>query len=223
LIKLFVPFLCMSIATLSASAQTAAPPTFSDVVQQVINRPVYRHALFGIEIYSLDSQKCLYSLNGDKLFTPGSTTKLLTEGTALQLFGPDYRFHTFLYRTGEVDSQGELKGDLVLVASGDPNLSNRMQPDGSLAFADEDHSYGGPGSRLVPGDPLVVINDFARQIAAAGIKRVRGNVAVDVSLFPEGQRELGTNVVISPITLNDNVIDVTIEPGTADGGPAKLT
>jgi PBP4 family serine-type D-alanyl-D-alanine carboxypeptidase len=223
LIKLIIPFLGMAIGASSVAAQAPAPRTFADVVQQVINRPVYRHAMFGIEIYSLDTQKCLFALNGDKLFTPGSTTKLLTEGTALQLFGPDYRFHTFLYRSGEVDGQGELKGDLVLVASGDPNLSNRLQPDGSLAFADEDHSYGGPGSRLIPGDPLVVINDFARQIAAAGIKRVHGNVAVDVSLFPEGQRELGTNVVISPITVNDNVIDVTIEPGPTDGGLAKLT
>jgi PBP4 family serine-type D-alanyl-D-alanine carboxypeptidase len=223
LTKRTVWLLGTAIGALSASAQSPAPRTFSDVVQQVTNRPVYRHAMFGIEIYSLDAHKSLFSLNADKLFTPGSTTKLLTEGTALQLFGPDYRFHTFLYRAGEVDSQGELKGDLVLLASGDPNLSNRMQPDGSLAFADEDHSYGGPGSRLIPGDPLVVMNGFARQVAAAGIKRVHGNVAVDVSLFPEGQRELGTNVVISPISLNDNVIDVTIEPGPADGGPAKLT
>ena len=206
-----------------APAQTSAPQTFSAAVQEVMNRPVYRHAIFGIEVYSLDTQKPVFALNGDKLFTPGSTTKLLTEGTALHLLGPDYRFHTFIYRTGEIDGKGKLKGDLVLVASGDPNLSNRMQPDGTLAFADEDHSYGGPDSRLIPGDPLIAMQDFAQQIAASGIKRVEGRVIVDVSLFPEGDRELGTGVVISPIVVNDNVIDVTIEPGPTAGGPAKLT
>ncbi len=209
--------------TLAAVAQASPPQTFSEAVQQVIDRPVYRHAMFGIEVYSLDTQKPLFVLNGDKLFTPGSTTKLLTEGTALHLLGPDYRFRTFIYRTGEVDRKGKLKGDLVLVASGDPNLSNRMQPDGTLAFADEDHSYGGPDSRLIPGDPLIVMQEFAKQIAAAGIERVAGSVVIDASLFPEGDRELGTGVVISPIALNDNVIDVTIEPGTAAGAPAKLT
>jgi D-alanyl-D-alanine carboxypeptidase/D-alanyl-D-alanine-endopeptidase (penicillin-binding protein 4) len=209
--------------TLVAAAQGSAPQTFSEAVQQVISRPLYRHAVFGIEVYSLDTQKPLFALNGDKLFTPGSTTKLLTEGTALHLLGPDYRFHTFIYRTGEIDGNGKLKGDLVLVASGDPNLSNRMQPDGTLAFADEDHSYGGPDSRLIPGDPLIVMQEFAKQIVAAGIKRVEGSVVVDVSLFPEGDRELGTGVVISPIAVNDNVIDVTIEPGTAAGAPAKLS
>ena len=155
----------------------------------------------------------MFALNGDKLFTPGSTTKLLTEGTALHLLGPDYRFHTFIYRTGEIDGKGKLKGDLVLVASGDPNLSNRMQPDGTLAFADEDHSYGGPDSRLIPGDPLIAMQEFAQADCGCGIKRVEGRVIVDVSLFPEGDRELGTGVVISPIAVNDNVIDVTIEPG----------
>jgi D-alanyl-D-alanine carboxypeptidase/D-alanyl-D-alanine-endopeptidase (penicillin-binding protein 4) len=217
------PLACTAFCTLIAAAQGSAPQTFSEAVQQVISRPLYRHALFGIEVYSLDTQKPLIALNGDKLFTPGSTTKLLTEGTALHLLGPDYRFHTFIYRTGEVDGNGKLRGDLVLVASGDPNLSNRMQPDGTLAFADEDHSYGGPDSRLVPGDPLIVMEEFAKQIVASGIKRVEGSVVVDVSLFPEGERELGTGVVISPIAVNDNVIDVTIQPGTAIGAPASLS
>ncbi len=217
------PLVYTALCTLIAAAQASPPQTFSAAVQQVIDRPVYRHAIFGIEVYSLDTQKPLFALNGDKLFTPGSTTKLLTEGTALHLLGPDYRFHTFIYRTGELDKKGKLKGDLVLVASGDPNLSNRMQPDGTLAFADEDHSYGGPDSRLIPGDPLIAMQEFAKQIVAAGIKRVEGSVVVDASLFPEGDRELGTGVVISPIALNDNVIDVTIEPGIAVGAPAKLT
>ena len=218
-----VPFACIAFCTLIASAQGSGPQSFSDAIQEVISRPVYRRAVFGIEVYSLDTQKTVFTLNGDKLFTPGSTTKLLTEGTALHLLGPDYRFHTFLYRTGDIEGKGKLKGDLVLVASGDPNLSNRMQPDGTLAFADEDHSYGGPDSRLIPGDPLIVIQDFAQQVVAAGIKRIEGSVVVDVSLFPEGDRELGTGVVISPIAVNDNVIDVTIERGPTAGGPAKLT
>jgi PBP4 family serine-type D-alanyl-D-alanine carboxypeptidase len=216
------PLAGTALCTLVAAAQASAPQTFAEAVQQVISQPVYRHAIFGIEVYSLDTQRPLFALNGDKLFTPGSTTKLLTEGTALHALGPDYRFHTFIYRTGEVDAKGRLKGDLVLVASGDPNLSNRMQPDGTLAFADEDHSYGGPDSQLIPGDPLAAMQELAKQIVAAGIKRVEGRMVVDVSLFPEGARELGTGVVISPIAVNDNVIDVTIEPGTAAGEPAKL-
>src|ERR1700733_6060097 len=194
-----------ALCTRGAPAQTPVPQSFSEAVQEVISRPVYRHAIFGIEVYSLDTQKPLFVLNGDKLFTPGSTTKLLTEGTALHLLGPDYRFHTFIYRTGDIDEKGKLKGDLVLVASGDPNLSNRMQPDGTLAFVDEDHSYNGPA---LPGDPLAVIKELAGRISAKGIKRIDGRLLIDASLLPDGLREGGTDVVMSSIMVNDNVIDL---------------
>src|SRR5207249_8972116 len=96
------------------------------------------------------------------------------------------------------DLKGTLDGDLVLVASGDPNLSGRIQPDGSLGYENMDHSYGGPDSRGL-GDPLLVIKQLAQQVADKGIKRVKGRVIIDARLFPEGERELGTNVVLSPI------------------------
>src|SRR5437660_9680393 len=189
-------------------------------IQQIIDRPEFRHALFGIEFYSLDKGKVIYSVNADKLFTPGSTTKLLTEGTALSLLGADYRFHTRVYRVGRLDADGTLDGDLVLVASGDPNLSGRIKDDGTLAFENEDHSYDGdPNTRAVPGDPLLVIRRLAQQIADKQIKKIRGHVIVDVSLFREGARELGTGVVMSPIVVNDNIVEVTIGPGPTEGAP----
>lgn len=205
---------------LSANAPANSP--LAARIQQVLDRPEFRHASFGIEFYDLDAGKPIYRLNGDKLFTPASTTKLLTEGTALQLLGADYRFHTRVYRTGPV-TDGVLDGDLILLAGGDPNLSDRMQPDGTLAFENEDHSYAGsPDTKAVPGDPLVVMRELARQVAAKGIRRVTGRVLIDASLFREGTRELGTGVVVSPIVVNDNIIDVTIGPGTAPGAATTV-
>jgi PBP4 family serine-type D-alanyl-D-alanine carboxypeptidase len=188
-------------------------------IQQVVSRPVFRHAIFGIEFYSLDTDTPVYELNPQKLLTPASTTKLLTEGTALMLLGPGYRFHTRVYRTGGLGSDGTLQGDLVLVASGDPDISQRIQPDGTLAFENDDHCYGGPP---VPGDPLVVIKQLAQQVAAHGIRQVDGQVLADTSLFPEGAKELGTGTVISPMILNDNIIDVSVAPGSVVGTPVVL-
>ena len=190
-------------------------------IQAIIGRPEFAHASFGIEFYSLASKKVIYQLNPDKLMVPGSTTKLLTEGSLLELLGGDYRFHTRVYRIGPIKKDGTLDGDIVIVASGDPNLSGRIQPDGTLAFEEMDHSYGGPDSKGL-GDPLAVIKELARQITDKGIKRVKGRVLVDTSLFPEGERELGTNVVISPIVVNDNVIDVIPTPGEKEGAPVNL-
>jgi N-acyl-D-amino-acid deacylase len=192
-------------------------------IERIMSRPEFRFASFGIEFYSLDTGQPVYELNADKLFTPGSTTKLLTEGTALALLGADYRFHTRVYRTGPIDASGTIKGDLVLVASGDPNLSGRIGPDGTMAFENEDHSYqGSPDTRAVPGDPLAVIREMAAQVAAKGVKRVEGRVLVDSTLFREGARELGTGAVISPISVNDNIVDVTLTAGATPGSSVTV-
>src|SRR5262249_51295964 len=195
--------------------------TLPERVQAVMSRPEFAHASFGIEFFSLDTKQVIYELNPNKLMVPGSTTKLLTEGTILELLGGDYRFHTRVYRTGPIKKNGVLEGDIVLVASGDPNLSGRLQPDGSLAYENMDHSYGGPDSKGI-GDPLFVIRQLAEQIYDKGVRSVKGGVLIDVSLFPEGDRELGTNVLVSPIVVNDNVIDVVATPGQKEGEPVKL-
>jgi len=208
--------------SLAASQCRAAGPTLAERIQRIISRPEVRHALFGIEFYSLDTHQVIYQLNGDRLFTPASTTKLLTMGTALELLGSDYRHHTRVYATGPVE-KGTLKGDMVLVASGDANLSGRIQPDGTLAFENEDHAYAGnPDTRAVTGDPLLVIRGLARQVFSHGVRRIEGRVLVDASLFPEGEAELGTGVVISPIVVNDNLVDVTASPAATVGDPVRL-
>ncbi|HMI58762.1 MAG TPA: D-alanyl-D-alanine carboxypeptidase/D-alanyl-D-alanine-endopeptidase [Gemmatimonadaceae bacterium] len=200
-----------------------AGATLAERIQRVVDRPEFRHAMFGIEFYSLDSNRPIYTLNADKLFVPGSTTKLLTEGTALELMGADYQFHTRVYRTGSVDKSGTLAGDLVLVASGDPNLSARVRSDGTLAFENEDHAYDGDvHTRAVPGDPLLIIRKLAAQVAEHGIKRISGRVLVDATLFPGGDRELGTDVVMSPIVVNDNLVDLAIGPGARVGTAATI-
>src|SRR3989454_3660511 len=200
-------------------AQSSPPDSLAARIEKIMSRPEFARANFGIEFCSLDSGKPIYALNESKMFVPASTTKTLTEGALLAALGADYRFHTHIYRTGPVDSKGRLKGDLVLVASGDPNLSNRIQPDGTLAFVDEDHSYGGPA---LPGDPLVVIKQLAKDVAAKGIRKIEGRVLVDASLFPDGPREGGTNVVMSSIMVNDNVIDLIGSPGAKEGDPVAI-
>ncbi len=196
-----------------------AQPAPDRRIQQVMDRPEFAHASWGMEFYDLKAKKTVFAVNRDRLFVPGSTTKLLTMGTAFELLGPDHRFRTRVYRTGPVRN-GVLDGDLVLVASGDPNLSGREQPDGSYAFVDHDHSYGG---EPVKGDPLAVIRDLARQVAARDIRTVTGQVIVDASLFREGEKEGGTAVTMGPLVINDNVIDIVVTPGARAGDPATVT
>ncbi len=218
----FAGLLAVAIACWGNAALAQSNTALEQRIKMITERPEFAHSRFGIKFIAADTGNVVYELNSAQLFVPGSTTKLLTEGTALELFGGDYRFHTKIYRTGPIQKDGTLQGDLVLVASGDLNLSNRIQADGSLAFEDHDHTYGGPDSVGLPGDPLVVMREFARQVAAKGIKRVKGRVLVDATLFPEGERELGTGVVISPIVVNDNVVDVIVSAGAEEKSAVQL-
>lgn len=187
-------------------------------IAAVMQRPEFRHSIFGIEFYDIDSKRVVYKLNADQLFAPASTTKLVTEGTILASLGPNFRFHTRVYATAPISSDGTLNGDLVLVGSGDPDLSGRILPDGTLSFQNEDHAYDG---EAVAGDPLLVIRELAAQVAKR-VKKLNGHVLVDASLFPEADVQAETGAT-SPIVVNDNIIDVTIGPGGAVGAPASLT
>ena len=223
--RLFVTPLLLALLLVSGGALSLGQQagTLAGRIQTIMDRPEFRHAFFGIEIYSLDTGKPIYTLNAEKLFTPASTTKLLTEGTALELLGADFRFHTSIYRTGPINADGTLDGDLVLVPSGDPNLSGRINADGTLAFENEDHSYDGDvHTRAVPGDPLLVIRRLAQAVKDRGVRKISGHVIVDISLFPEGQRELGTGVVMSPVVVNDNLVDVTMGPAVEVGAPTTF-
>jgi D-alanyl-D-alanine carboxypeptidase/D-alanyl-D-alanine-endopeptidase (penicillin-binding protein 4) len=150
------------------------------------------------------------------MFDPGSTMKIYSSATALRLYGPNYRFTTPAYRQGTM-SGGTLNGNLVLVGSGDLSLGLRDQPNGTMYYEslpDLDQSYADislPGAVEPPGNPFAGLNQIAAKIRASGITRVNGNVVVDDRLFtpydgfPDGE--------ISPIWVNENLIDALVTPG----------
>jgi D-alanyl-D-alanine carboxypeptidase/D-alanyl-D-alanine-endopeptidase (penicillin-binding protein 4) len=71
-----------------------------------------------------------------------------------------------------------------------------------------------------PGNPLGALDELAASVRASGITQVNGNVVIDDRLFtpyngfPDG--------VISPIWVNENLIDVLAKPG-AVGQPASIS
>jgi D-alanyl-D-alanine carboxypeptidase/D-alanyl-D-alanine-endopeptidase (penicillin-binding protein 4) len=200
---------------LFAFRETVAQTTVADAVRRVVESPELAHGRVGVEVYSIADHTVRYQRDGDKLFTPASTTKLVSTGAALALLGPDYRFHTRVYRTGPI-REGVLDGNVVIVASGDANLSGRVQSDGTLAFVDQDHSEGG---MPVPGDPVAPLTKLARDIAMMGVRRITGTVLIDASIFAEGDHEGGAGTTFSPIVVNDNEVDVIVTPGLVGQTP----
>jgi D-alanyl-D-alanine carboxypeptidase/D-alanyl-D-alanine-endopeptidase (penicillin-binding protein 4) len=160
-------------------------------------------------VVELATGKTLYHRNEDKLFLPASNMKLFTTALALLRLGPDYHFVTQVVR--------DPSGDVVLVGGGDPSLSGRIYP------------Y----QKDVPlGSRLQSLEDLADQAIAAGLTQVDGDVVGDDRLYPwapyapswtqdDALREFGAPV--SALTVNDNVITLSMRPGAHPGDLAELS
>ncbi len=96
----------------------------SNAIENVINRSEFRRSRWGIEVQTLDGES-LYSLNGDKFFTPASSAKLLTTAAVLSALGADYRFRTPIYGVGNPPNLTSLR----LKGQGDPTISSQSLKD----------------------------------------------------------------------------------------------
>ena len=208
------------LAILGAAALASVPglaagpvPTLPPEARKVVDEAKYRNARWGLHVADLKTGEVLFDWNGDQRFLGASTTKLWAGAAALDAYGPDYRFTTPVYRTGPVEG-GTLNGNLVMVASADPTMGGRTTAQGTIAYRSIDHIYAValPLAELTPEDPLAGLDNLARQVAASGIRRVAGDVIIDARLFPAMDKD---GYIVSPVWINDNLIDLTVSPGAA--------
>lgn len=98
------------------------------------------------------------------------------------------------------------------MASGDLTMGGRTNNEGHIAITDWDHGDANelPQTQLTPQDPAQGFDELAKQVAAAGIKRVNGNVIVDNRLF---ETLPVAKTTVSPMAINENLIDVILMPG----------
>ena len=183
----------------------------------------YHVGHWGILVVDATTGETVYARNPDQMFCPASVTKLFTTAAALAELGGAYRFHTPVVRRGTLED-GTLRGDLILVAQGDLSLGGRTGPDGTLLYVDDDHTYSGGNLRggVVGADPLAGLDHLAREVAAAGVKRVAGDVIVDDRLFEHATSTGSGPSRVTPILINDNLVDVVATPAEAVGEPASV-
>ncbi|HET7094362.1 MAG TPA: D-alanyl-D-alanine carboxypeptidase/D-alanyl-D-alanine-endopeptidase [Thermomicrobiales bacterium] len=217
-----LPAAAQSATPVATPGATSAAAPLPAEITAIIEGPRYAFARWGIHVADRQTGEPIYDLNGDERFLAASTTKLYPAAAALAAYGPDYRFETPVYRTGAVGADGTLAGNLILVASADPTMGGRTTPSGQIAFTPFDHIYANVFptlATLTPENPLAGLDDLARQVAAAGVRHVAGDVVIDARLFPAMEKD---GYVLSPVWINDNLIDISLTPG-AVGDPATLT
>jgi D-alanyl-D-alanine carboxypeptidase/D-alanyl-D-alanine-endopeptidase (penicillin-binding protein 4) len=206
------------------TAGTGGPCTaLSKTIAALLEAPAVARDHWGIAVIGMDGAP-IYSLNEGQLFQPASNAKLFTTAAAMALLGPKATYATKLLARGVFGDGGTLTGHLVLIGNGDANLSGRVLPyvaptEGSKA-----------GSTEEP-DPLRYLEEMADQVAASGLKSVKGDVIGDDTVFPWepyaqdwaiDDAVWGYGAPVSALSINDNQIKVTVSPGSAVGAPVNV-
>lgn len=193
-------------------------------IDAVLDAAEFRHAHWGLLAVDLADGHVLYERSAEKMFAPASVTKLFSVAAALDELGAEHRFVTPVYARGAIDDAGKLDGDLILVASGDPTLGGRTDAQGHIQFRNTDHTYAGFSSNaeLTDADPLAGLHTLAKRIAEAGIHQVKGDVLIDDHLFAHAEGSGSGPKRLTPIVVNDNVLDFTISPASDDDEPATV-
>lgn len=179
-------------------------------ISSILAKPELSSAMVGLKVVSLDTGRVLFEENAGKLMRPASNMKLYTVAAALDRLSPDYRFVTSVYAHSRPDSSGVVRGDLTLYGRGDPSIAARFNN----------------------GDYFKGIDDLASRIVAAGVKRVEGDIVGDETYFVGPKYGAGWEwedltwyygAEVTPLTVNDNALDLFIKPGPAVGQPALIT
>ncbi|WP_319579417.1 D-alanyl-D-alanine carboxypeptidase/D-alanyl-D-alanine-endopeptidase [uncultured Methanospirillum sp.] len=218
IISILVVLILVSIGSFGTASQTTPDSSvFEKKITAITSEPRFSHASWGLIIVDPVTGQTLYEKNADEMFVPASTTKIFSSSAVLAALGPDYQIKTPVYAEGVIETDGNLDGNLVLVAKGDMTMGGRTLPDGTIEFRDTDHSES--GGSLTTTDPLAGLDDLSKQVKAAGITKV-SDVIIDDRLFENIKGEY--MALLSPIVINDNMVDLSVTPGEPGSAPSVV-
>lgn len=181
---------------------------FVALADSLLGDPIFRSAHWGVLVVDPVTADTLYSRNAGKLFMPASNQKLLTGATALVLLGPEHRFTTRLLG-GAVSADGTLEGDLVVVGTGDPTVSDTLNA----------------------GDAMQPLRALADSLAARGVRRVGGRLVRGGDAFPDStlgfgwswdDLDYGYSAPVDELILNEGFARITVLGGARPGDPVSV-
>jgi len=203
LVKIFFLFsLLIIIVGCAATYQPIYSPTASEQlakqIQQQISIPELETALVGILVQSVKTGEIIYQHNANTLMMPASNEKIPTSVAALLKLGPDFIFETKVFTNGTIEN-GILKGDLIVVGSGDPTIGYR--------FCEK-------------SDSCFVFQSWADSLKSIGIKKITGDIIGVDDVFDDELIGYGWTVdnlpysyaaQISGLSFNENYATVRVE------------
>lgn len=175
----------------------------------LLNDEQAKHAIVSLCVLDANTGKTLYAKNEQIGLATASTLKTITAATAFSILGKDFQFQTTLAYTGTITTEGTLKGNLIIIGSGDPTL-------GSWRYQNKENT---------------VLSTWVTAIKAAGIKKIEGMVIGDDRIFgtqttPEGWvwQDIGNyyGAGTSGLAWRENQFDIHLKPGNSTADEVKV-
>lgn len=174
------------------------------------NDAVIKNGTISFLAYNLQTGEKIAELNPTHSVSCASVTKLFPSATALEVLGSNKTTVTRIYRSGEIDSQNALNGNIWIRGGGDVTL-------GSKYFSKQ-------------FEELKFLSDWCDSLILKGIKIIKGSVIADGSDFdysgaPEGWHEddIGNyyGAFSGGLNFYDNLIKVSLKTG-AEGSKSQI-
>jgi D-alanyl-D-alanine carboxypeptidase/D-alanyl-D-alanine-endopeptidase (penicillin-binding protein 4) len=154
----------------------------------------------GVVVYDLTKHQFLFTLRPSVRRAPASVEKIYTTLALLDRLGADATLPTSVLATGHLGPGGVWHGNLYLKGGGDPTFG-----DGAFNRTWE-LGYGSTATELT------------QQLLAAGIRRVKGRVIGDESLFDARRGGASTNYAPDVPDFGGQLSALTYDHGSTLGG-----
>lgn len=205
-LRLLVVLLSLSITNIFAQSRIQ---NIEKAFNNLLNDEQAKHALVSLCVLDANTGKTLFAHNEQIGLATASTLKTITAATAFSVLGKDFQYQTTLAYSGNIAPDGTLKGNLIIIGSGDPTL-------GSWRYQNKENT---------------VLTQWVAAIKSAGIKKIEGAIIGDDRIFgtqttPEGWvwQDIGNyyGAGTSGLAWRENQFDIHLRPGSSTAAEVKI-
>ncbi|MBI1290051.1 D-alanyl-D-alanine carboxypeptidase/D-alanyl-D-alanine-endopeptidase [bacterium] len=205
------PFFLLALLVCLVLIQPVSSAPLDSRIEKVISEGAARRAIWGVYAVDAKSGDVLADVNGTRLLVPASNRKIVATSMITTAYKADDRLSTEVRAVGSV-SGGVLKGNLAIMAVGDPSWTPSLLG-------------GATGATR--------LRALAKFVSAAGITRVDGDLIIDTGPFgsepdpvPPGwsweEFSVSYGSTPSALAVNRNLVGVSMAP-SAVGRPIDVT
>ncbi|MEO8216139.1 MAG: D-alanyl-D-alanine carboxypeptidase/D-alanyl-D-alanine-endopeptidase [Acidobacteriota bacterium] len=187
-----------------AVTPAAQGSTLEERLASLMGSSVVRSSHASLEVVDVESGRIVAEHDSHTAVAPASNNKLFTTSAALDLLGQSFEFRTSVSLKGAIDASGTLHGDVKITGRGDPTI----------------------GGRFHDGNATAVIEQFADDLKAAGVRTIAGDLILEYGYFdtefvhpswPVNQLNNWYEAPIAALSMQEGTVMVRVTPGRTGG------